>query len=93
MARSCGDAADARAGGETDVRLLGKARHQRVLQIGPMSDEIGRLPAPFGCFAKRHPRQLAQRGRLLEHDRLRPHRRRQQPVEHAELAKDARCVG
>ena len=31
MARSCGDAADARAGGETDVRQFGKARQQRAL--------------------------------------------------------------
>jgi len=71
-----------------------KDRLRRLYErFGAVSDEVGGLPALFGQVAKRHARQFAQCSCIPKHDRLRPHRCRRQPVEHAELAKDARCVG
>ena len=84
---------DARAGGEMNIRHLGNARHQRRLQVGAVSHEVGRPPARFSGLSKWHARQFAQRRCVLQHHRFRPHRCWQQPVEHAELAKDACCIG
>ena len=64
-----------------------------LLQVRAVDGEIGRAPALFRRLPERDSRDLGQGRRRAKRHRLRLHGQRQQVLEHAEAAQDARRVG